>query len=141
MAVAAEWDAQSDKTRGIQPANMPMMSLVSTAIDQVEGDPETSIHTCMKYLPTDAALFFTHEGDRILLAKQKQYLASIIDWFKHDLNVELGVMAGTMASRINHPPASVQKLESIVRKMVSWVMCFGWTIQTSRELRNSAPAL
>lgn len=34
MAVAAEWDAQ-DTTKGIEPAVMPLMSLASTAIDQV----------------------------------------------------------------------------------------------------------
>lgn len=72
----------------------------------------------MRYLPTDSALFFTSDSDRILLAKQKQYLAPIIDWFKNDLNIELGVMEGSMAARINHPPASVQKLEEIVRRMV-----------------------
>lgn len=34
-AVALEWDSQIDKRRGIQPANMPLMTLSSTAIDQV----------------------------------------------------------------------------------------------------------
>lgn len=34
MAVAAEWDAQ-DTSKGIEPAVMPLMSLASTAIDQV----------------------------------------------------------------------------------------------------------
>ena len=36
MAVAAEWDAQ-DTSKGIEPAVMPLMSLASTAIDQVRG--------------------------------------------------------------------------------------------------------
>lgn len=34
MAVAAEWDAQTS-SKGIEPALMPLMSLASTAIDQV----------------------------------------------------------------------------------------------------------
>lgn len=36
MAVAAEWDAQTS-SKGIEPALMPLMSLASTAIDQVRA--------------------------------------------------------------------------------------------------------
>jgi chaperone required for assembly of F1-ATPase len=118
VAVAAEWDAQSEKTRGIQPVNMPMMSLASTAIDQVQESSEESVNTCMRYLPTDAALFITGDTDRILLAKQKQYLFPVIDWFKKDLQLELGTMVENMAGRINHPPGVAQKIEAIIRRMV-----------------------
>lgn len=36
MAVAAEWDAQVTE-KGLEPALMPLMTLASTAIDQVIG--------------------------------------------------------------------------------------------------------
>lgn len=72
----------------------------------------------MRYLPTDAALFITNETDRLLLAKQQQHLFPVIEWFKDDLKLELGVMIQSMAARINHPPEVVQKLEEMVKRMV-----------------------
>ena len=39
LAIAAEWDAQAaNHPKGIQPATMPMMTLASTAIDQILPD-------------------------------------------------------------------------------------------------------
>jgi chaperone required for assembly of F1-ATPase len=65
LAVAAEWDAQTDTKRGIQPPTMPMMSLASTAIDQISLDPSDAISTCMGYLGTDTALFWAPLGEFI----------------------------------------------------------------------------
>jgi chaperone required for assembly of F1-ATPase len=120
MGIAAEWDAQSEKTRGIQPVNMPLMSLASTAIDQVEIDPQTAIRTCMNYLPTDSGLFIAPDFDRILLAKQQKYLFPVIEWYKKELNLDLNVTQ-SMATRIKHPDHVVSKLECILGEMVKSV--------------------
>ena len=45
MAVAAEWDAQSTY---INPAQMPLMTLSCTAIDQTAFDPETTIQNILR---------------------------------------------------------------------------------------------
>lgn len=53
MAVAAEWDAQ-DPTKGIEPAVMPIMSLASTAIDQVSQpvcDHVTRVNVSCVFIP------------------------------------------------------------------------------------------
>jgi ATP synthase F1 complex assembly factor 2 len=49
-AIAAEWDAQE---KYIQPANMPLMTLACTALDQVAHHPQTYREQSMNYLPTD----------------------------------------------------------------------------------------
>ena len=128
MAIAAEWDAQTDKRRGIQPVNMPMMSLASTAIDQVLEDPDTTINTCMKYLPTDAALFITPEFDRILLAKQHEYFFPVINWLKNDLGLSLST-TDSMAGRISHPEDTVERVRSLLERMVTHTLLQYLTIR------------
>ena len=119
MAIAAEWDAQTDKRNGIQPINMPLMSLASTAIDQIQVDPETTIETCIKYLPTDSALFITPEFDRILLAKQMKHFEPVVNWLNNDLNISLATTQ-SMAGRISHPEDTTNSVRSIISKMVSF---------------------
>ena len=121
LAVAAEWDAQTDTRLGIQPVNMPMMSIASTAIDQVEVDPSEAIQTCLKYLPTDSALFLTTETDRILLSKQKQHLTPVLKWIRKHLGVELQTTS-SVAGRLEHPAEIIAKFESILKKMVRFTI-------------------
>lgn len=49
-AIAAEWDAQS---KYLQPANMPLMTLACTALDQVVHNPQTYRAESLNYLATD----------------------------------------------------------------------------------------
>lgn len=117
MVIGAELDAQTSNRNGIEPATMPLMSLASTAIDQVKIDPDTSINTCIKYLPTDSALFLTSESDRILLAQQKQHFLPVIDWINESFGVSLATTE-SMAGRIVHPDESIAKLEAVLANMV-----------------------
>lgn len=116
MAVAAEWDAQTDARKGIQPVTMPLMTLASTAIDQALVDPEFIRNTCRSYLPTDSALFFTTEEDRILLKKQRQHLLPIIRWFKRELGVELSSKS-TVYGRIDHPEDTKRKIDWMINSL------------------------
>lgn len=119
MAIAAEWDAQTDHRRGIQPVNMPLMSLVSTTIDQVQIHRQTAIDTCIKYLPTDAALFIAPDYDRILVAQQRKYLAPVVEWAKSELGVELATTQ-SMAGRIAHPESTVDRIEALLQNVVRY---------------------
>jgi chaperone required for assembly of F1-ATPase len=121
-AVAAEWDAQTDAIKGIEPVTMPLMSLVSTAIDQIKGNPQETIDTCIRYLPTDAALFFTTDSDRILLMKQKQHLQPVVRWLSRLLKIDLQTTT-SMARRIAHPDDVVKKLIRVMSQMVIYVFC------------------
>jgi len=119
LAVAAEWDAQTDTRKGIEPITMPLMTLVSTCIDQIQPNPNIIIRNCMKYLPTDSALFFTSESDRLLLSKQKQYYSPIIRWANKNFQIKLEVTDG-MVSRIEHSDETIQKIASFLENMDSY---------------------
>ena len=116
-AIAAEWDAQVDERKGIQPATMPLMTLASTAIDQVRLSRDTSVNTCMSYLSTDTALFFTTEEDRLLLKKQKQQLQPIIRYLKKTFELDLSTK-NDMYGRIQHPEETRRKIEWMVNQLV-----------------------
>jgi chaperone required for assembly of F1-ATPase len=118
MAIAAEWDAQTDENKGIEPVSMPLMTLASTAIDQIQPDRSSAIATCLKYLPTDSALFFTHDGDRILLSKQRKHLAPVVRWVSRQLRVEIPTTT-EMVGRIPHTDQTMIAFETMLEKMVS----------------------
>jgi ATP synthase F1 complex assembly factor 2 len=59
-AIAAEWDAQ---TKYLQPANMPLMTLACTALDQVVHNPQAYRDQSLNYLTTDTVSPF--HGDFI----------------------------------------------------------------------------
>lgn len=116
MAVAAEWDAQTEK-KGLEPASMPLTTLSSTAIDQVLPNMEDIKQNCMRYLPTDSALFFTSEEDRILLSKQRKYLSPAIRHLNRQLRIELEPTTH-MARRIEHSEETLKTVRAVFDRMV-----------------------
>lgn len=115
-AIAAEWDSQSDRNKGIQPVSMPLMSIASTAIDQIQDNPSHARETCFKYLPTDTALYLTKEDDRLLLKKQRQHLQPIVKWLSKKLDIELK-LKHDMYGRINHPEITKQKIINVIHQL------------------------
>lgn len=115
-AIASEWDAQKDDMRGIQPASMPLMSLFSTAIDQIAKDPTHTRMTVLSYLPTDSALFFTSEEDRILLKKQHDVLDPILKRMKEDAGIDLKT-TDQMTMRIDQDKEVSDMMERIVHNL------------------------
>lgn len=95
---------------------MPLMTIYSTANDQVVNDREYYIKTCMRYLPTDSCLFFTTEQDRVLLSKQKKYLMPAIKNVSRLIREKIEPTS-QMTSRINHPEIVTKKVEYILRKL------------------------
>lgn len=117
LAIAAEWDAQTDGLRGIQPRTMPLMTLACTAIDQVAVDAWPTKQTILSYLPTDSALFFTTEEDRILLRKQKQHFQPTVRWVRRAFGIEVKTVAGSFAARIQHDESAGLKLRAVLDGM------------------------
>lgn len=117
FCIAAEWDAQTNVKKGLEPVSMPMMTLASTALDQIALDPETTINNCMRYLPTDSALFMTNDMDRILLLKQKQQYSPVVRWINRQMNTDLE-STQSMSGRINHSEESVKKIRQALTNMV-----------------------
>lgn len=116
IGIALEWDSQTNVKTGIVPASMPLMILASTAIDHVLADPSDAKKTCLSFLPTDTALFRTTSGDRILLAKQKEYHEPLVQWLYEAFKVQLET-TDSMILRLKHPEESLRRIGNIVENM------------------------
>jgi chaperone required for assembly of F1-ATPase len=103
--------------KGIEPITMPLMTLVSTAIDQIAPHPDITIYNCMKYLPTDSALFFTSDDDRLLLSQQRQNYFPVVKWFNKFFKVQLEV-TNSIFKKIDHSPEAIAKIRSYLENMV-----------------------
>lgn len=67
-AIAAEWDAQE---KSLRPAQMPLMTLACTALDQTTSAPEVAQANSLIYLPTDTICYWADPTeDRLLHRKQ-----------------------------------------------------------------------
>lgn len=132
MLAAGEWDAQTDERKGIEPVTMPIMTLASTAIDQIQFNDNNSltssgndaskefiVQNCLKYLPTDSLLFFTNDSDRILLKKQRKFLLPIIKTLNRYLHLNIEPTKA-MTAKVQHSPETIAKIEQILNKMVNF---------------------
>jgi len=130
MAIAAEWDAQTDGLTGIQPATMPLMTLASTAIDQVSENPHTTHHTCLSYLPTDTVLFHAHPTERELIKLQRMHFQPLLRWLRRRFGVELRTSDALMG-RIAHPAESSRRVSLMLDQLdaftLTCVQC--WTME------------
>lgn len=123
-AIAAEWDAQTDSLRGIQPVTMPLMSLAATAVNQILPDPEFVQQTCMGYLRTDTSLYFTSEEDRILLKKQKTHFNPIHRFLKGALGLSSPIaISQNSLGRCPVSEEAQMKVLSLVQSLVSVCAC------------------
>lgn len=116
LAVAAEWDFQTDMRKGLEPTTMPLTTLASTSIDQVQINREEVIQNCFKYLPTDSALYFTEEHDRILLAKQRKHLSPAIRHLNRNMGVNLEPTTN-LSSKIVHDEETIAKFRTVLERM------------------------
>lgn len=118
VAVAAEWDAQTDDRKGLEPITMPLTTIASTAIDQVLPSMEDVRRNCLRYLPTDSALYFTSEDDRILYAQQRKHLSPVIRQLNRLLLTDLEPTQ-VVSRRIEHSPETIKTFEDVVGRLVS----------------------
>ena len=118
MAIALEWDAQTDTKKGIQPATMPLMTLASTAIDQVALDRTTIKRTVLSYLPTDTALFYAHPDQRTLLQQQRKTFRPLTRWLQEQYGLELLSSEG-LTGKIQHPEETIKRLNDMIDHLVS----------------------
>jgi chaperone required for assembly of F1-ATPase len=91
-AIAAEWDAQSDE---IRPATMPVMQLVSTAIDRVMPQRERIAADTAGYAATDLVCHRA-ELPAELVARQHRTWQPLVDWVRREFDAPLTVTVGVM---------------------------------------------
>ena len=110
-ALALEWDAQGGK-RGIEPSTMPLMSLVSTWLDQTDQGRDEVIRNVFKYLQTDTACFYAEPEIRVLLKRQRKTFRRLHEWMEDEWDAPLATTDAVF--KLDHPPESVARVAAMV---------------------------
>mmetsp|Transcript_20391 Transcript_20391/g.43715 ORF Transcript_20391/g.43715 Transcript_20391/m.43715 type:complete len:404 (+) Transcript_20391:50-1261(+) len=138
LAVASEWDAQKTHLR---PAQMPLMTLCCTAIDQVAGDPRAHRTDVLRYLRNDTSCYWADPAeDRVLHRKQARAWDGLHSSLSEDL---LGLpddlrpaqarggsealllsrsSRGNSESGLPHPPMLVERAMRWVEGLDAWTL-------------------
>jgi chaperone required for assembly of F1-ATPase len=113
-AVAAEWDAQTDR---IVPATMPLMRLAATAIDRVALQRPQVVEEVVGYAGTDVVCY---RADRPaeLIARQAALWQPLVDWATLRFDAPLPVTTGIVPRR--PPPAVEAAFRSVVEPLDLW---------------------
>lgn len=91
-AVAAEWEAQGEK---IEPAAMPLMTYVSTAVDRVEPQREAVAAEIASFAASDL-LCYRADRQPDLVAKQDAAWTLMLDWAEKRFGAPFTVTSGIM---------------------------------------------
>lgn len=111
VSLAAEWASQKNL---IQPAQMPLTTLLVTAVDTTQIKRKMTIDELMRYLRGDTICYFARESEYEgeLLHEQRETWLPIHDWFK-DVGGPLGRSEGTLASPA-HPKETVSRVRDML---------------------------
>lgn len=90
--VAAEWDAQQDE---IDSHSMPVMRLVSTALDRVSEVPQETAEAYAAYAMSDL-LCYRAEHPEKLVSKQAESWDPLLDWAKSRFDISFNVTSGIL---------------------------------------------
>ena len=138
LAIASEWDSQK---RYLQPAQMPLMTLCCTAIDQVASNPTSHQNDVIKYLMNDTSCYWADPtDDRVLHRRQLKAwdglhdaLSSNVLQLPNDLRPALAVGGGDAIllsrkskdnsnSGLPHPPLLVRNAELWIKSLDAWTL-------------------
>lgn len=110
-ALAAEWQAQEGE---IRPDTMPLMQLVSTAMDRVLDAREAVIEETAKYAATDLLCYRASEP-RELVERETRLWQPLLDWASLRFDAPLRVTQGL--TPIGQPADSLKALRAAVASL------------------------
>lgn len=129
-AIAAEWDAQEEY---LQPAQMPLMTLACTALDQTASTPQIAQENSLVYLPTDTICYWSDPSeDRVLNRRQLEAWKGIHDhcetMFGDRAAAAMGANEGLLMSRVRgsksiglpHPESLTDGADHFVKSLDAW---------------------
>lgn len=107
-AIAAEWDGQKEF---VEPENMPLMRLLSTAIDRVMPERTGMIDELIKYADTDL-LCYRAAHPEVLKNRQAAVWQPVLDWMAAKHGASLLVVEGILPAE--QSPDTVAKLKDAI---------------------------
>ena len=126
-AIAAEWNCQV--VDSIRPVQMPLMTLVSTAIDQTTSTPSAYQDQVLRFLTTDTVCYWADPiEDRSLYRQQEAAWKDLHEWVKdwsngHAPAVATGHEEGmwlAKGTQLPHPPVLREACEHFVHTLDAW---------------------
>lgn len=91
-AIAAEWDAQTEK---VVPATMPLMQLAATAVDRTSPQRRQMIDEVVGYAGTDLVCYRADRPPE-LVARQSAIWQPLVDWVTLRFDAPLVVTTGVV---------------------------------------------
>ncbi len=108
-ALAEEWRAQEGR---IDPRTMPLMTLISTALDHIAPNRAQIIAETADYGGHDLICYWAGEDQPELLRRQRQAWQPVLDWLERDVAAPLAVTQGVVSQA--QPLASLAALREAV---------------------------
>lgn len=120
--IAAEWDAQE---LHLTPAQMPLMTLTCTALDQTANAMQVYQQQALSYLPTDTLCFWVDPmEERVLYRKQQAAWEQIHSICETVLGNKPAMVLGEshlwLSRKVQHPPEVVQQATALVHSLNAW---------------------
>ena len=113
IALAQEWDNQE---KHIDAMTMPMMGLVSTAIDRIGQMRDGVVDQIAKYGETDLICYRTDEDP--LAERQNKAWTPFIGWAKDKFDIEFNVSTSIM--HVAQPPETLENIYEAVNVFNDW---------------------
>ncbi|MEL0072542.1 MAG: ATP12 family protein [Rhodobiaceae bacterium] len=113
--IAAEWAAQDEQ---VKPDTMPIMRLVSTALDRVAADPLATAHAFAAYGETDLLCYRAEHPDR-LVERQTASWNPMLDWARARYDVSFATAQGILP--VAQPQATLARLVEIAGTDALWL--------------------
>lgn len=115
-ALAAEWQAQETE---ICPLDMPLMRLVSTALDRVAAQRQAVVDELVAYGETDLVCYRVEQPPE--LARRQQALwQPLVDWATLYYDAPLAVTTGILPQK--QPPGALEALRAAVDRLEPLVL-------------------
>lgn len=91
-ALAAEFEAQAEH---IDPATMPLLRLVNTALDGIAGNEQAIVEDMQRFASSDL-LCYRADGPRGLVERQTEHWDPVLDWARSALGARFVLAEGVM---------------------------------------------
>lgn len=108
-ALAAEWEAQTDK---IDPATMPLTRMINTAIDAVATAQEEVFEEILRYGGSDL-LCYRAEAPDALVAREAELWDPYLDWAA-SMGARLVLSEGIV--HVEQPPEAIRAMAVLLRR-------------------------
>ncbi|GBG69365.1 hypothetical protein CBR_g4059 [Chara braunii] len=115
LAVAAEWEMQQG--RAVLPFTMPLMKLVSTAVDQMPRDRLRVIESLLEFFHTDALCCRAPELSR-LAERQAELGDPLLAWIEREFGFRPSKFHNLFW--VEQPPAAVEAMRKVLLDMDLW---------------------